>query len=252
MTSVNNSRMPCVSITNNFNVNVPVNKTDPYSTCHRLEHLWQILWMRFYIYFSISPGNYTHRTSKFTTSLSTLLTNFAAAESLKNFPWKQCPLPSSKETATCLYLKPQYSSTLHFNIILHPSLDLLNGLIPTGSPTTILYAFLVWFERAACPAHPIVIDSDILRTTKYGALKKLSPVSWYLISPRFKCSPQQNFPFYLHYAHGDERTDHISLFLNPWISIYQRSFVSLRERHFVIPQATSATWFVWYLTPAPL
>jgi hypothetical protein len=38
------------------------------------------------------------------------------------------------------------------------SLDLENGLFPSGFPTKMMYEFLIFSIRATCPTHSIVFD----------------------------------------------------------------------------------------------
>jgi hypothetical protein len=57
---------------------------------------------------------------------------------------------------------PSYLSKIHFNIVHPPTPGLPSGLVPSGFPTNILYAFLVSLIRATCHAHLILLDLIIL------------------------------------------------------------------------------------------
>jgi hypothetical protein len=78
-------------------------------------------------------------------------------------------LPCSQEPSTGPYPEP-YKSNPHHPIsirsILILSTDLRlglpSGLFPSGLPTNILYAFLVFPIRATCPAHLTLLDLIIL------------------------------------------------------------------------------------------
>jgi hypothetical protein len=62
-------------------------------------------------------------------------------------------LPCSREPNTGHYPEPDKSSILPpFLRLGHP-----NGLFPPGSPTTVLYAFLITSTHATFPVHPILL-----------------------------------------------------------------------------------------------
>jgi hypothetical protein len=79
-------------------------------------------------------------------------------------------LPCSQESSTGLYPESDRSTPYHpilslrYILILytHLRLGLPSGLFPSGFPTNILFAFLVFSIRATCPAHLIFLDLIIL------------------------------------------------------------------------------------------
>jgi hypothetical protein len=66
-----------------------------------------------------------------------------------------------------------YHSKIHFIILFtYLRLGLPSGLLPSGFPTNILYAFLVSPIRTTCPAHLI----DLIILIMFGEEYKLSSV----------------------------------------------------------------------------
>jgi hypothetical protein len=97
-----------------------------------------------------------------------------------------------------IHTTPSYLSKIHFNIV-HPSTSWSpSGLLPSGYPTNILYAFLLSLVRAACPAHLILLH--LITLIMLGEEYKLwnsslcsflhPPVTF--ISLRSKYSPPSN------------------------------------------------------------
>jgi hypothetical protein len=74
-------------------------------------------------------------------------------------------IPCSQEPSTSPYPEPYPSHPIPLRSILILStrlrLGLPSGLFPSGFPTHILYA-LLFYIRAACPAHLILLDLIIL------------------------------------------------------------------------------------------
>ena len=72
-------------------------------------------------------------------------------------------LSHSQVPASCTYLEPVHTPTLHFLKIHHNlstllRLSLPSGLFPSGFTTKTLYTPFLSPIRATCPAHPILLD----------------------------------------------------------------------------------------------
>jgi hypothetical protein len=98
---------------------------------------------------------------------------------------------------------PSYFSTIHFNIIPHLRLGLLNGLFHSDPPTRTLHAFLFSPMLAACPAHLTPLDL-IITIIFWEYLKLLNSSSWFFSASYYftplgsKYSPQHPVLRHLH------------------------------------------------------
>jgi hypothetical protein len=90
---------------------------------------------------------------------------YSYSRTYQHFMEHEGSLPSSQEPSTGPYPERDQSNPHHFflykirfNIVHPPTSCIQSGLLPSGFPTNILYAFLFSPIRPTCPAYLVLLD----------------------------------------------------------------------------------------------
>jgi len=109
------------------------------------------------------------------------------------YVYKSPPLVPILSHMNPVHILPPYFPKIHSNIF-HLLLGLPNGLLPSGFPTNILRAFLIYFMRAAGLAHIILHDkiTQIISGEAYkswsSSLQSFPPSCHSLLGPNILLS----------------------------------------------------------------